>query len=141
MNPMRIVLIASGLLVLIGLVAYFGLFDFLDSMCGASIVRRMPSPNGRLDAVIYEYDCGATTDFGTSLSVIRAGDDVGNHPGNLLVADSDNGRAPLDSGHVIRLSVQWIGSDSLVVRYDRRAQVFQQHESANGVGVQYIPVE
>ena len=142
MKALRVVLVAGVVLVLaIGTVAYLGLNGFERSMCGVSVVRRVGSPDGRLEAVIFERDCGATTDFGTGLSVVRVGRQVGNHVGNVLVADSDHGRAPLDSGNVIRLSVQWIGSDSLIVRYDRRARVFQQHASAEGVSVRYIPVD
>src|SRR5262245_58183565 len=142
MKALRVGLTAGVVLILaIGTVAYLGLSSFDRGMCGASIVRRLPSPDGRLEAVIYERDCGATTDFGTNLSVVRAGAAVGNHAGNLFVADSDHGRAPLDSGNVIHLAVQWIGSNSLVVRYDRRVRVFQQHRAAQGVQIQYIPID
>ena len=142
MKALRIVALSGAVLVLVfGIVAYLGVTGFEGWMCGATVVRRVPSPDGRLEAVLYERSCGATTDFGTSLSVIRAGGKVRNHVGNLLVADSDHGLAPLDSGNVIRLSLQWIGSHSLVVRYDRRARVFQQHPNANGVSVRYIPVD
>jgi hypothetical protein len=137
----RILLVAIVVGVLgIGMVAYLRLSGS-ESMCGSHVVRRIPSPDGHLEAVIFENDCGAMTDFGTGLSVVTAGGDVGTRGGNLLVADSDHGRAPLDSGFVIRLSVQWMGSDSLVVRYDRRARVFQQKGRAHGVSVRYVPVD
>ena len=142
MKALRFVLAGGVVLILaIGTVAYLGLSAFERGMCGARIVRRLPSPDGRLEAVIYERDCGASTDFGTNLSVVRTGAQVGSKAGNLFVADSDHGRAPLDSGNVIQLSVHWIGSDSLVVRYDRRARVFQQQPGTNGVQVQYIPID
>ena len=120
---------------------YRGLSRVGDSMCGVTVVRRTPSPNGRLEAVLFERNCGATTDFVTNLSVVRAGTSISNDGGNLLVADSDGGRAPLASGHVIPVSVEWIGSDSLIVRYDRRARVFHRVESAHGVPVRYSTLD
>lgn len=142
MKALRVVLIAASVAVAaIGIGGYVALRRFESSMCGESVVRRIPSPDGRLEAVIFESDCGATTDFGTNLSVVRTGTKVENDVGNLLTADSDHGRATVDSGYVIHLSVDWVGSDSLIVRYDRRARVFRQRNGVHGVSVTYAAVE
>ena len=106
--------------------------------CGVSLVRRVPSPGERWEAVLYERSCGATTDFGTHLSVVRTGAKLPNKPGNVFIADSDHGRAPLVQGNVIAISIQWAGPDSLVVRYDRRARVFSQEPKVQGVSVQFV---
>jgi hypothetical protein len=105
-----------------------------------SLVRRVPSPDGRWEAVLYERDCGATTDFATHLSLLRARAKLPNKPGNLFTADSDHGRAPLVEGNIINISVQWAGPDSLIVRYDSRARVFSQESKREGVSVAYIPI-
>jgi len=107
-------------------------------MCGVSLVRRVPSPDGRWEAVLFERDCGATTDFATHVSVLRTGAKLPNKPGNLFIADSDHGRAPLVDGNVINVSIQWAGPDSLVVRYDRKARVFSQEPKVQGISVVYV---
>jgi hypothetical protein len=124
-----------------GVKLYLGFRHFGDSMCGVTVVRRTPSPNGRLEAVLFERNCGATTDFATNLSLVKRGNPIPNDAGNLLVADSDQGRAQLEPGHVIRLSVEWVGSDSLIVRYDRRARVFRREGNAHGVSVHYSIID
>jgi len=107
-------------------------------MCGVSLVRRVPSPDERWEAVLFERDCGATTDFATHVSVLRTGAKLPNKPGNLFIADSDHGRAPLVDGNVINVSIQWAGPDSLVVRYDRKARVFSQEPKVQGISVVYV---
>jgi hypothetical protein len=142
MKVLRIVLISVlATVAVVGLAAYFGLRGLENFMCGVSVVRRVASPDGRLEAVLFERNCGATTDFATNLSVVSAGSKIKNDVGNLLTADSDDGHALLDSGHVIHVSIEWIRSDSLVVRYDRRARVFRQTGSAHGVSVSYSTIE
>ena len=142
MKTLWIILISAAVTVtVIALAAYFGLSIFANSMCAVSVVRRVRSPDGRLEAVVFERNCGATTDFATNLSVVKAGGTVSNDVGNLLTADSDRGRASLEPGHVIRLSIEWIRSDSLVVRYDGRARVFRRKNSAHGVTVGYATID
>lgn len=141
-GPWRVVVLnVLAAVVALGILAYLVVRRFDKSMCGISVVRRVPSPDGRLEAVVFERDCGATTDFGTNLSVVKTGSTITDDGGNLLVADSDHGRAPLDSGNVIHLSVEWIGSDSLLVHYDRRSRLFQQTRGALGVSVRYVALD
>ena len=141
-GPQRALVVSIlAAVVVIGILGYLAVGGFDKSMCVVSVVRRVSSPDRRLEAVIFERDCGATTDFGTNLSVVKAGSAIADAGGNLLVADSDHGRAPLDSGNVIHLLVEWIGSDSLVVRYDGRARLFQQAGQAQGVSVRYAVID
>jgi hypothetical protein len=142
MKALRIILIGVlGTVALVALGAYFGLRSFEKFMCRASVVRRVTSPDGRLEAVVFERNCGATTDFATNLSVVSTGSEIRNDVGNLLTADSNDGQALLDAAHVIRVSVEWIRSDSLLVSYDRRARVFRQKARAHGVSVGYSTIE
>jgi len=109
-------------------------------MCGVSLVSRVPSPDGRWEAVLFERDCGATTDFATHVSLLSAGAKLPNKPGNVFTADSDHGQAPLVAGNVINVSIKWAGRDSLEVRYDRRARVFSQEPKVQGVSIVYVAV-
>src|SRR5919198_6253720 len=120
-------LIIGALITATVLVAgYVGIQKFDKSLCSLEVIRRTPSPDGRLEAVLFQRNCGATTDFATNLSVVRTGRVISSLAGNLLIADSNHGRAPLDSGYVVHVSVEWIASDSLMVRYDARARLFKK---------------
>src|ERR1041385_8380674 len=130
----RLAILLAGAVLTAG---YIGLRQFTNSICSLDVIRRMPSPDGRFEAVLFQRNCGATTNFATNLSITRSGSTISNAPGNLLVADSDHGRAPLDSGYVVRVTVRWVTPDSVIVHYDSRAHVYKQSMRAHGVSVAY----
>ena len=101
---------------------------------------RVPSPDGRWEAVLFERDCGATTDFATHVSLLSAGAKLPNKAGNVFTADSDHGQAPLVAGNVISVSIKWAGRDSLEIRYDRRARVFSREPKVQGISIVYVAV-
>ena len=136
MKVLSYLLAAALVLIVVGIAAYVGLARIADAWCVNEIVRRTPSPNGRREVVLFQRNCGATTDFATNLSVVRTGSDIGAR-GNLFIADSYDGRAALDTGFVIRLSVQWLSNDSVLVRYDPRAQVFLHKHRVRGISIAY----
>ena len=37
--------------------------------CGNDLVKEVPSPNGKMKAVVFQRDCGATTGFSTQISL------------------------------------------------------------------------
>ena len=84
-----------------------------DDMCGNSPSRTVISPDGRLKAVVFERDCGATTGFSMQVSVLGAKDRLPNKSGNVFV-DGDN--APV--------TVAWASANNLTVRYNPQARVF-----------------
>jgi len=69
-------------------------------VCGNTEVSRLVSPDGRLDAVIFERSCGATTDFTTQISIVRKGDAIANDAGNAFIADAKHGPHPAPIGVV-----------------------------------------
>jgi hypothetical protein len=92
-------------------------------MCANVIVQILPSPDGELEAVLYERDCGATTGFSTQVSVVPKGDAVG--AGNVLVADCDHGTAPGASWGGPPAAIEWAGDRRLLVRYHAKSRVFK----------------
>src|SRR5713226_3366552 len=85
--------------------------------CGNQVGQVIPSPDGKLKAVVFERDCGATTGFSTQVSILPAGDKLLNDRGNLFVAD-DHGTAP-------SVGLAWTAKRQLLLRYDHRARVFK----------------
>lgn len=70
--------IVLGMLLLL-IAAMGGCVAFVDhllaGLCAEAIIEQKPSPSGQLKAVVYQLDCGATTDF-NSLVGIAPGDKV-----------------------------------------------------------------
>jgi hypothetical protein len=63
-------------------------------LCGNEEAFRVPSPDGKIEAVVFERDCGATTDFSTQISILPKGASVQSGAGNALTADTNHGAAP-----------------------------------------------
>jgi hypothetical protein len=55
-----------------------------DVGCGNEVSYRAPSPNGKVEAVVFNRNCGATTDFNTQLSIVPASQ-VPEGSGDILV--------------------------------------------------------
>jgi hypothetical protein len=123
--------IAVGLMLLVG-------YSVTRGMCGNRIAQEIPSPDGRWKAVIYERDCGATTDFSTQISIVKRQDDVGDENGNVFIADSDDGSVPVSGLGVLAVDVTWTPSGTLTVHYPQKARVFRKESHAAGVSVSYF---
>jgi hypothetical protein len=106
-------------------------------LCGNELLSRLPSPDGAQDAVIYERDCGATTDFSTQVTLLTSGAPLPETPSPIVVIDSDHGRAPRGPGGGPVIEAIWIAPDSLVLRFDARARVFVQQTMAGRVVIRY----
>jgi len=81
---------------------------------------------------VFERSCGATTGFGTHVSILNGSDALPESAGNIFNADSDHGAAK-----DMTVTVRWAAPDQLVVRYPARARVFRKETQANGVAVTY----
>ena len=87
----------------------FLLIALWPDLCVNQIYQEVYAPDRTLKAVVFLRDCGATTGFSTQVSVLPAGETLGNDvAGNLYIA---NGH-PADS----RLLLQWSSSRSLLIQ-------------------------
>ena len=109
-------------------------------LCENTILTSVPSPSKRRTAVVFVRNCGATTDFSTQVSVLRAGQRLGDTGGNCLVVDSDHGAVQTGRSGELVVSVSWRSDDRLLVRYPRRSRVFERSTTVNGVTVSFEPV-
>ena len=108
-----------------------------SSMCGNRVLSRVPSPDDQLQAVVFERDCGATTDFSTQVALLRRGAPLPNEGGNVLVVDTDHGKAPSGPGGGPVVTVRWVASDSLEIGFHRRARIFRQANAMGAVRIVY----
>jgi hypothetical protein len=108
-----------------------------DPGCGNEILSDVPSPDGHQHAVVFERDCGATTDFFTHVSVLP---DVGqiSGGGNVFAADSDHGKAAAGPGGGPRVTVRWLDGRTLEIRFDARARVYKQVTRHDNTNVEYV---
>jgi len=91
--------------------------------CGNQIVNETISPDKSMRAVIFERDCGATTDFSTQISILGANERLPHAGGNVFVEDSDHGASQYWA------EVRWNSPERLIVRYPASARIFSQRSS------------
>ena len=96
------------------------------SLCGNQIGYEEKSPSGKLKAVAFERDCGATTGFTTQISILPNNQKLPNEPGNLFIADGD-----------LKIRIKWEAEDKLVITYPRDAKVGLKRETQSGISVRY----
>src|SRR4051794_26546999 len=124
MNPRRVIVrlaktivLAGGLFLILAGILFVGcamLFGDGFDMCGNTVLRTIPSPDGKLKAVIFERSCGATTGFSTQVSILRSNDKLPHEAGNLFVVagySSGPGGGPW-------VDVKWSQDRQLLVKYD-----------------------
>lgn len=86
-------------------------------------------------AVLFVKPGNATTDNSIHLSIIDSKDKLkDSQTGNVFVADSDYGKATIDSQSV---TLKWKSNDTLIVSYDSRLRFFNQQTSKKELVVIY----
>ncbi|WP_419536476.1 DUF5412 family protein [Endozoicomonas sp.] len=98
----------------------------LVDMCGNETFETMLSPDGVRKAVIFQRDCGATTDFSTQISIIGGADDLVNESGNIYIVAGH----PKESAPVI----SWQGNDVLIIHRDLDGSEFNAVTVLKGDG-------
>lgn len=138
-RPWRAVLVAVAVLtLLIAGGGWYAAHSLLAGQCSSTEITRLTAPDGRHDAVLFERNCGATTDFATHVSVLPAGAPLGNDAGNTFVAAAGDAgpRAPWGGPPV---ELDWEPDGSLAIRSDATAEVFHAADVEDGVTVDSIP--
>jgi len=101
-------------------------------LCGNRILSEMPAPGGTKRAVVFERDCGATTDFSTQVSILSASEAAPREAGNVFIAEGDHGAVSN-----LSVGVRWDSPDHLVVVFPARARIVQQQIQVKGVNIAY----
>jgi hypothetical protein len=136
-NEKQVKYVRQNNLYLIGLLCFSLLFSSCDSGCANERLQSVTSPDGKLQAVIFRRDCGATTDYSTQVSIISANAELSNKSGNVFVADTDHGNAPEQEGGGPKIKVEWLDNKSLQVSCDPRSRVFLEEEKLSDVRISY----
>jgi hypothetical protein len=102
--------------------------------CQNQQLSSVSAPNRELRAVTFERSCGATTGFSTQISLLGTNEEA-TTSGNLFIADTDHGKAPSGPGGGPRVSAEWRGADTLLIRHHPNARVFKAEKTLGGVVV------
>lgn len=123
--------IVLPVLLIAGSIWYVG-SSLLAGLCGSTEISRLTAPDSRHDAVLFEHDCGATTDFATHVSVLPTGAPLGREAGNAFAAGAGEAahRAAWGGPPV---ALEWQSGGTLMIRYDDSAEVFQMADVVAGV--------
>jgi hypothetical protein len=94
--------------------------------CENEVHRTVASPSGKLKAVIFNRNCGATTGFNTQVSLIPSSESLSGEGGNTFILD---GTVPLE--------VEWLSESMLHLGGFGAGRIFLQSRSVAGVSVSY----
>jgi hypothetical protein len=115
----KVIMISIGWVIL-SVIALWYFFCTIAPPCSNTISQELFSPDGKLKAVVFKADCGATTDFSTEVSVLEVADKLPSDGGNVVfVEDSNHGAAS-----TIEVNVIWSTNRKLTIKYDKKARLF-----------------
>ena len=113
------------------------LLSFGCDLCDNRIVREMLSPNDSKRVVLFERDCGATTDFSTQISILPVGQQLGTSAGNIFVADANHDIVSVDSHGVMAVDITWKNDQEIEITYPTRARIFLKAPEYQGIRIVY----
>lgn len=95
-----------------------------NSLCSNTELIRLSSPDGKLEAVSFTRDCGATTKKSKQLSIVKYGERVGNSKGNTYIS--------YDS-----FDLSWNNNRELIIT-STSDDIFKQAKRVKGVTISYL---
>lgn len=121
---------AAGALAVVAALATAAVWYAASSSCANSAIAEYPAPGGRLKAVVFERDCGATTGYSTQVSILGIGASLPNGAGNVFVADYAGG-----------VRVDWRSDTNLRIEHHANARLFKSEAKFENVAVEYASVK
>jgi hypothetical protein len=94
--------------------------------CGNEVSQTVVSPSGRLKAVVFNRNCGATTGFNTQVSILPAAAALPDDGGNTLIL-----------GGAVPLKVEWRSDATLRLNGVGAARLYKQEHAVAGVSIRY----
>jgi len=137
MSLWKKVLIGICLLVAVAAVGIDHFSQSAPDPCDNSVVSTLTSPNGKTRAVVYNRDCGATTDFVTHVSILSSDEALNGNTKSLFAADSNKGKAPAQRGTGPEIRVKWFSNTRLEIQHHPNVRVKRSSDRFNGVAISY----
>lgn len=129
------------------LLAVFGgcallVYSLPDDMCATTTIDQIPSPGGTLKAVVFQIDCGATTDFNSHVAIVAADTDLSKQdslPQSFFAADGNHGLAPSGREGGPEVLIAWKDERHLEVQHHALVRLIRAEKKSNGVSINYTP--
>lgn len=137
---MRKYICAFAVVVILGCLSLFALLSFIFpdfDPCVNDMVGQVQSPDGQFKAVIFERDCGATTDFSTQVSIVPTSTPLPDTAGNVFVTDGNHGAAPPGRGGGPNVWVKWLNPKLIKIVYDKRAATYKMEKQYQNINITY----
>ena len=115
-----------------------GLFG--SDLCGATVSERLPAPDRVTEAVVYEWNCGATTSFSSVVGVGAPGADpregtrAFHIPGQPTRLESGSYGGPINP----LFRVRWLAPTMLEIRYPASVRTFAKRTRVGKIVIQYV---
>lgn len=92
--------------------------------CENTEIKRIASPNGLFDFVLFERNCGATTDFSVQGAILKNGKSLPSNSGNAIIMGSEN----YINQSNISVYPTWINNTEVKIECKEKPQIFHQYE-------------
>ena len=109
----------------------------LPDLCSNEVITEVISPNGKMKAVTFHRDCGATTDFSTHVIIIPITSTLEKEGSSIFVANTNKGKAPAGQGGGPEVRTRWLSADKLQIEYHKLAGVRRSETKSNGTDILY----
>lgn len=109
--------------------------------CGVFVLDRISNLNNTKEVVVFDIDCGATTDFGAGIAIIEPGDQIDINTHKVFSADTEHGLAPRTENGGPEVRIEWLDNESIIVGIHKDTRVFKSESEMNGVSVKYSRFE
>ena len=103
-------------------------------LCQVEIVKEQISPSGNSKAVLFQFDCGATTPFTSNVSILKTNEVVKYKSGNVFSCYGGNQRGSW-GGPLADFT--WTGNDELLISYATDANVTKTNSRNRSVKIKY----
>jgi len=90
---------------------------FFHNLCGNNPISEAVSPDGKYKAVLFQRDCGATTDFSTQISILKKDESLPNSGANTFA-----------TGNSQNVRYHWLDNDQLVIETDKTERIYLAKE-------------
>ncbi|AWA30989.1 hypothetical protein HYN48_13895 [Flavobacterium magnum] len=136
-KALKIVLIMITL-VIIGFIAFWALVFYDMNPCGNKVASTFFSPNKQFKILVFERNCGATTDFSTQVSLLRHNLELEHDDeGNIFSADRNYGDAEIDENGNVYLKATWLNNNKVLITYDSKIRIFKKENKLDGITILY----
>ena len=106
-------------------------------LCDNRLIEEVLSPDGKMKAVVFRRECSSSGDYATQVSIVPAGTGLPSGVGNIFIANTNDGAAPLSNTGAPAVEVHWRDQTFLVLSHHPNARVFLSKSLIGDIRVGY----